>query len=313
MTGEWSDLGHSILGDMLNSLSAGLQIRPTEDAHEFWLRATLALRYAGSMTNRLRLCACLAGIVAALTGPAAAGKLSDFEKSVDDGGKSERVRTDSGRERAPRSRDDYSPDFGDLLGDELVEFLCGAVIGGIVYGGTASMERVRGGDSQFDARQSGEALIPHLALDVNYLAIEGDVTAWDFRGEAGFGAIACAARRTRYEEGQERLDTTELLGLYRMSAGAFLEVDIGCGALRVSGEEIETGFAFTLPVRLHPTDYIGVEYRPLWSSIEETRITSHELSLLCGWRYAGLRVGYRWLSTAGETLNGPEVGLALRW
>lgn len=259
-------------------------------------------------------CTCLAAVslLLSVAGLSLAGQLSDFEKSVD--ADPARERTDT-RARPPHShgRHGTSTSFGDIAGTALVGCLCEGFSHGIVYGGIASVERVFGGDSQCEGRKPGEALIPFFALDLNYQDVDGDVTAWDFRSEIGVGPIAFEARRTEYREDADDLAITGMHGLYRMSAGSLLEVDIGCGALRVSGQDVETGFSVTLPIRLHPSDVFGIEYRPVWSSVNETRISSHDLSVLCGWRHAGLRVGYRWLSTAGETLNGPEIGLSLRW
>ncbi len=231
-----------------------------------------------------------------------AGKLDGFERSAT--GSTRPANAKPGR---PDPHDD----------DSFWAGVCAEILMAVfAYGGVASMQRVVGDeDGEFHPRRGGEALIPFARLDASYQVVESDVSALDALGEIGFACIAFQARRTSYREDDpgERLDTTQLHGLYRMSFGSHVEVDLGMGSLRISGDDVHSGFSLTTPVRVHPTDRFGVEYRPVWSSIDEQRIAEHDLAAFVGWRYASLRVGYRWFHSEGASLNGPEIGLSLRW
>jgi hypothetical protein len=164
-------------------------------------------------------------------------------------------------------------------------------------------------------RREGEALIPVLRLDVTYQHAESDITAWDYRFEAGYGPLGFQMRRTVYDEKvpAASLEVIEYHALYRMSAGSKLEVDLGAGAMILNGFQDNNGYSVTVPILYHPTNFYGFEFRPVWSSINENDIQDFDLAVLFGWRYASIKAGYRWLRSPHQSLDGPEFGIALRW
>ncbi|MBN1671636.1 MAG: hypothetical protein JXR37_11410 [Kiritimatiellae bacterium] len=185
-----------------------------------------------------------------------------------------------------------------------------------LYGGLHSCERISDQpELHITPRAPGEALIPFVRMDVNYHPIGRDLTAWDYRGEAGWGPIAFSARLTQYDEEapHDELDMLQLYGLYRMSFGRYVEVDLGFGTLALHGNGHRDGFAFTMPVLVHPWDWLGVECRPVWCTIDQNRIHDNDLAVLVGGPYASLRLGYRWVYTRDTSLDGPHVGVSLRW
>jgi len=188
-------------------------------------------------------------------------------------------------------------------------------------GGAESWSRVESmgmpdaGGKGVRPRREGEALIPVLRIDVTYQNAGSDITAWDYRFEAGYGPVGFQMRRTVYDENAPAasLEVFEYHALYRMSAGSKLEVDLGVGAMILNGLQSNNGYSVTVPILYHPTDFYGLEFRPVWSSINENDIQDFDLAVLFGWRYASVKAGYRWLRSPHQSLDGPEIGIALRW
>lgn len=204
----------------------------------------------------------------------------------------------------------------DPISAGLVELAAEASIVGLTYGGLYSVGRMVPslGDESM-RRATGELLIPVLQGDAVYQRVRGGVTAWSYRGEVGYAFLGFSAQTTVYDEDTpaDELRVNAIHGLYRMSIQDFLEVDVGAGTLSMKGNREDSGFSVTLPVRFRPTDAVGLEWRPVWSTIRDNRISDNEISALIGWRYAALRAGYRWVTHGEEVLNGPIVGLSVRW
>lgn len=245
-----------------------------------------------------------------------AGKLRDFEKDATENKEKsadKNCATVSYRGDEDDSDSDHDP-FG--------FFLVGAVI---VEGGVNSWNRVAPEErkttricneflSPSDRRRLGEALVPFARLDAAYQNVESDVHALDTRLELGYGPFAVQARRTHYEEGDpnDTLDISLLHFVYRMSFRNSLEVDFAFGQLTIDGLNENSDFSVSLPILFHPKEWLGIEFRPAWASINENVIQDYDLSLLCGWRHVSFRVGYRWFESENESLNGPHFGLSLR-
>jgi len=248
---------------------------------------------------------------------ARAGTLDAFERSADAdnthpaaGTPTRHGDANDGTSFGACRNDEHGEDDG--FGACLAE---GAVMA-LAYGGVNSLALVYPPqDSDFQRRENGDAVIPFMAFDTSYQRVAGDVSAMDYRGELGAAFIGFQARTTLYDENSsgDDLKITQLHGLYRMSFGKQVEVDLGFGSLTIRGEQKETGFSMTTPVLIHPNDHLGIEWRPVWSTIKENRITDNDLSVTTGWRYVSFRIGYRWVTSDTVSLNGPQAGLSLRW
>jgi hypothetical protein len=259
-------------------------------------------------------------LVVSLSLTAHSGALADFERGTDSdnpapppGKKLDKPR-DNDRRRSPGRHDEHMEDFG--FGAWMTESLAEGTIMALAYGGLNSLALVyQPSDSEFQQRESGEAVIPFLAFDTSYQKIGSDISAMDYRGEVGVAFVGFQARTTLYDEKMPGDDLTisQMHGLYRMSFGKQVEVDLGFGSLTIKGDKKETGFSITTPVLFHPNDVLGIEWRPVWSTIKENRISDNELSVMTGWRYFSLRFGYRWVTSDTVSLNGPQAGLSLRW
>ena len=251
-----------------------------------------------------------------------AGTLSDFEKDI---------KKDDHKEK--KSGDDSS------LFDEMNELVIDVVsedgdsdssthavsadreMGLFSAGGMLSLERIEPKgrlDPEGDTirpRKTGEALIPFFRFDFAYQDVEYDVSAWDYRFEGGYGPISAQFRWTSYDEKDpvDNLEVSEYHLMYRMSFSSQMEVDIGIGGMTVRGENENHGFSIAIPVLYHPSDYFGFEFRPVWSSVNETDIQDFDFSVLIGWRYVSFKAGYRWVRSPNVSLDGPQIGAAIRW
>lgn len=256
-------------------------------------------------------------ILAPVSGPelALAGKLEDFEKDA--------TKENRDREKKDTKEDRSGGSPGGTLADSFFDVIVEGVVKGVfaamLYGGSHSMKRVDPLDARpsenITPRREGEALLPFIRLDFSLQNVESDVTAWDWRGEAGYGPFAVQFRTTRYEEKipPDELKTFQDHILYRMSFGPTVEFDAGVGNLFITGKEEHSGISFTFPLLIHPSRHYGIELRPTWSTIDENNIQDIDLSVLAGWDYASVRAGYRWFHSDRESLDGPFIGIALRW
>ncbi len=237
-----------------------------------------------------------AAILLLPTGPARAGALASFEAGAVSG---------SGGHGGDWG---YDPFLMDLVARICVE--------GVFYGGACSWFRTfpDAGDYMdlpVEPRAYGEALIPIVRVDSSYHWIESDVHAVEIAAELGYGPFAAQFTQTRFEE-QEPDDTmilTRWHGLYRMSFGAGVEIDMGFGSLILDGNDQTGRFSFTLPILYHPLPGTGIEFRPAWSE----NVEEYDLALLAGWNFISLKAGYRWLRSPGRSLNGPYAGLSVHF
>jgi hypothetical protein len=166
-----------------------------------------------------------------------------------------------------------------------------------------------------DLRKPGEPLLPFIRLDASYQAVESDVEAFDYRIQVGYGPIAFELNQTRYaeEEPSNQLDLYRLYGLFRLSYGNKIEVDLGLGGVVLQGNEKNSGFSTTLPILVHPCDWLIVEFRPMWSNMHGSDIEEYELGLLFNWDFAAIKTGYRWTHSPNESLDGLFIGLSIRY
>jgi hypothetical protein len=268
-------------------------MNPTAPLHLLFPRHGLAR----GMIWLLAMSACLP-----LARPDPPGKLDAFEANL--------------TLRKPPPEDDEEDDKSDsdsflteLLGD-----LMGEIIGSVLAeGGMASLQRMvdpEAIDFNMTARLPGDPLIPILRLDVVGQKVQSDIEALGVRGEGGYGPVAVQVDFSRYWEQTpgDQLNLIRSAGLYRMSCSSHVEVDLGLGALTVQGDRTTSNLLFTLPVLVHPHENWGVEFRPAWSE----RYSDYDLALLLTHHYTSLKLGYRWVHTPDESLDGPYAGFSVR-
>jgi hypothetical protein len=249
-------------------------------------------------------------LAASSPSPGFPDKLDDFEDSATGNG------DDGGRDDGSHDGDSYY-DADDSADDTAANaILLMSLVP--IYGGIRSWARATDGsvgDVEANPRRAGVATIPFIRVDAAYQLVESDIEAWDIRGEGGFGPFAVQVRETHYEEDRpsEDLDLVQAHALLRMEFIDALEVDLGLGGLVVHGDDINSGVSGTIPVLIHPWDFLGLEFRPAWAGVNDNLVEDYDLSLLAGWRFISARAGYRWTESGGSSLNGPIFGFAARW
>ena len=168
----------------------------------------------------------------------------------------------------------------------------------------------------------GAATMPYVRADYNYQHINSDLHADDVRLEVGYKLLAFNGRYTRYAESDptDHLDISQFYGVLRVGGSDVgqepsvrgWEVGIGGGVVQQQGNETYASGAFTIPIKIYPTDWIGIEFRPAWYRPQERMISDLDLSASVGWRFVQLRGGYRWLLLQGEGtfFDGPYAGVS---
>jgi hypothetical protein len=243
--------------------------------------------------------------------------LDDFEKETakgrDRGDASkpkEKTREDRRRCDEDSSDDDSGGSFSGLFAEVFFE--------GLAFGGASSWERASG--AGVEPREKGEAAIPFVRTDASVQRVRSDVTAWDARGESGYGPLAVEVRNTRYVESKPRDRMTLTHGhlLYRMSFTKYVEIDLGAGPLYLTGNKRNAGSGFTMPAhvfisRAAKSDGFGLEFRPVWGWVAGAPIKDYEWSFLYtrgGW---SARAGYRWVRVGDMSLDGPSLGVSFHY
>jgi len=257
-----------------------------------------------------------------LSGVGVCGTLSDFKNPprVDNKPNPGPVRSDPER-REGGHRDGRHDGYRNIHPDPSYGFVNHVFFYGMYYGGANSLGRIGGYDLEEGyRRQAGEVLIPFLRIDTSYQTIKSDVDAYNYSIEGGFGPVGVSLSRAHFRETDpdDSMDITSVYGLYRMSFGKTVEVDLGMGLFSIDDEN-ESRFSVTMPVLIHPNDFIGIEIRPEWAD----GISQYDIGVLIGFPYVSLKAGYRWLSRyprwdddpaePSKVLDGPYAGLSVHF
>ena len=80
-----------------------------------------------------------------------------------------------------------------------------------------------------------------------------------------------------------------------------------------NGNDRNTGVSFTTPILFYPADWLGLEFRPTWSEINDNNIDDYDLSVRLGRKYLSARAGYRWMEAGDVSLDGPHIGLSIHF
>jgi hypothetical protein len=177
--------------------------------------------------------------------------------------------------------------------------------------------------SLFLEHQLGGATLPYIRADVNWQYINSNLEAGDLRVEAGYKLLAFHGRHTVYTESNpsDELTINQYYGVLRFGGSlsdpalphASWEIGLGLGAAQQQGNQEHSSGAFTIPIKFHPADWVGIEFRPAWYKPQDRIISDYDVSASLGYRYVQLRGGYRWLWLQGEGhfFNGPYAGVSV--
>jgi hypothetical protein len=252
------------------------------------------------------------------------GTLGNFGKQ---GTKKKPAKEHANRHEDNDTSDDEDAGIGASIAAAVGTGMFKMTLFGLGYGGATSWYRVREAEPgqapapgmaemyiPYIPREPGEPLIPFVALNAGYQNVESDVNAMNARLEAGYGPVAVFASWTRYQEDHPdvEMDLVEVYGLYRMSFGEHVEIDMGIGTMDLSGAAERSGMSMTTPLKIQPTPRFGLAFRPAWGWMEEGSISDYELVASVGLPYVALNGGYRWLKNGDASLDGPIVDLQFR-
>ncbi len=169
--------------------------------------------------------------------------------------------------------------------------------------------------SKIEIRQTGEPTLPFFQYEHKYLRVSSDISARDDSLEVGYGPYGFNCRHTDYceENPSDELSLTQYHFLLRISANDSREYGIGIGRLYMRGNEDNSGFSITFPVKIYPSESFGIRIKPTYSWINGNAIDEYDLSVAYTKRYGSLQLGYRFLEADDEDLNGSYVGFAVHY
>jgi len=147
-------------------------------------------------------------------------------------------------------------------------------------------------------------------MDVN-----SDISALDDCLEFGYGPYAFKCRNTRFEEKNpsDNLDLTQYYFLLRMSVTRSREFGIGIGALNMRGNEDNSGFSLTFPIKIYPNQSFGIQFAPAYGWINGNSINDNDLALVFTKGYGSFKLGYSSVEANGKDLDGSYIGFALHY
>lgn len=261
------------------------------------------------ITNLLLICAIIISTLI-ITPPVSASDLDDFEAAAT---------TDNSQQTSDdqTKKDDNNPldkFFTDLFGDIFNCMTC------LAYEG-AKMSYARvGGKTDIDPttieiRQTGEPTLPYFQMDYKYMHINSEISALDSCLEFGNGPFGFECRNTYFTEinPSDNLTLTQYHLLLRMSPNRSQEYGIGIGMINLCGNEQNSGFSLTFPIKIYPNPTFGIRFKPTYSWINGNFINDNDLSFALTERFGSLELGYRFLETNGKNLDGSYIGLALHY
>lgn len=259
-----------------------------------------------------------------------AGTLDDFEKDVittpETKSKSNPSSSSkkSSNKRHEKHRSIYSSSYSNcdvFLGcfmDELFWRMMEITVLVAIEGGKMSVERTQGVDdtlSSMAPRTIGEPLLPFIRFDAHYQNAKGDVSGIDLKLELGYSLLGINLRRARFRElsPSDELDLSYIHGLYRMSLGNHVGLNVGYGRATLKGEQKSSGSSVTFPLLFHWSERLGIEGSYTASKINRNWLKDTEISLVVTERFASLSFGYRSIRGPFKNLQGPFMGLSVHW
>lgn len=219
-----------------------------------------------------------------------AGELDDFEEDATEPKNGQYLKKTSGDESS-FFEDFFRDIFSEILGDMLSGWYQRSLVMG-------------------KSRPLGDQLLPIFKADLNYQNVEHDIRAIDAKIELGHGPLGIQFRRTHFSESEPRdkLIVTKYYGLLRFSGCCNFELDFGLGGLTLHGNETNTAFSLAIPFKIYPERWVGVCFLPSWSFLNRNVINDYDISVPFTIDYFSIQIGYRWVESLNESLNGPYIG-----
>ncbi|MBN2683937.1 MAG: hypothetical protein JXR40_01545 [Pontiellaceae bacterium] len=156
-----------------------------------------------------------------------------------------------------------------------------------------------------------------LRFDYRQQYVDHNLSAEDISLEAGYSYGGLYGRFTHYKgAADERLRVEQYYAMLRVgdaSPKGLFSCGVGLGGYSIEGTRRFGGPALTIPIGVYPGEWVGIEFRPAWASVNGHTINDYDLSLSLGRKYGHLRLGYRWLGLPGDDqwINGPYAGFSI--
>ncbi len=240
-----------------------------------------------------------------------AGRLSDFEESAtsnkEDNGAAESHDNDN-------DNDDDDDDDQYYYEDDYEDGLHSSSRKGSFAGARTSTRRSLNLARSSD-RTAGEHSLPTLRADVAYQNVDSDVEAVDLRLDIGidFGAFHYSEVNYKEEDTGDKLQLSYYHVVYRHQFSPELEWHVGGGVVGLGGEDVNTGGSLTSQLTYRPLDWLAVEFRPTWSSINDNSIRDYDLGVHFGRKFAFMKAGYRWVQSGDTNLDAVYIGASFRY
>jgi hypothetical protein len=98
-----------------------------------------------------------------------------------------------------------------------------------------------------------------------------------------------------------------------MSAKRSLEFGLGIGTCNISGNEKNSGFSLTYPIKIYLNQSFGIRIKPTCNWINSNNINDTDLTLVFTKRFGTVELGYRFLEANGRDLDGAYIGFAYHY
>ena len=255
-------------------------------------------------------CALSLAAVVLICCSAHAGTLDDFEDEATESSSSVRDTV--------AVQETYASNCLGSIGWALVKGV-GQGVGQLLWiGGEASLQRMApaslGDTVRMGRRVPGEFQLPFAAIDLQYQHVESDIRALGGRAEIGHGLIGLGVSHAHFLEDHpdDELGVTRWHALYRMSLDESFEIDVGLGSIILAGNETNSGFSMTVPVRIDIEETWAADVRPTWGWVGDNTIIQVDAGVMYLWQHVSATLGYRWLTCGDSELNGAFVGVSAR-
>lgn len=267
------------------------------------------------MTNKIKIKTCFIGIVAVyiilsfiLTSHIYAGELDDFEAEAT---KKEDT-PDKEVSSSNKSEHDGSGKifFNDSECDSFFDCFMGMTVEILYYSGKYSFYQRR-----YNENLIGSPVLPTISLDTDCQNVESDIYSINNRIEVGYGPFGFQYKEMRYFERdpKDKLKIYQFNYLHRMSDGEYFRIDLGIGIVTIEGNKSNSGLSLLTPVYVYFPKKCSLFLRPNWGWINGNSIQDYKLGFLLSRKYISAQVGYRFVKSGEETLNGPFIGFNLHY
>jgi hypothetical protein len=238
-----------------------------------------------------------------------AGALGDFEDNVRENAptnettpKVEPVSETPGVRGYDRGQTSW---FGALINSLLYGFLSAAYDGSSMSG----KERLQ------YLRDTGSAALPYIRLEAAYQKTFDDVQGYDINLNAGYLNFAADFDFLHYFESNpnDQLKFISTHGILRMAPSPIFQVDLALGAKIIQGRGSRSGFEIGMPFYIYVSPYLYFDVKSYGAFIKGKDLYDVSVGVNVKYKNAGIRVAYRTIDLAGDSLHGPHIGLFFQW